>query len=360
MKISKQQYLENGYTGLRNLGNTCFLNSCVQALVHTYEIHELLNKQLVNDRLNAGLKPLDARIFKEFKELAETMWSGNGVVQPIKFVSAVQQVAHKKGVDIFTGWAQNDVTEFLRFIVNCFHTSIARGVKVNVTGNPATDIDRMAVKCYEMLNTTFSKDYSEIQDLFYGILVSDISNVKTGKSLSLKPEQYFILDLPIPTSERGTGGGTSEGSTGITTLYDCMTEFCKKELLTGDNQWHNELTGQKEDVNKQIRFWNFPKVLVITLKRFDARGRKTDKFVDFPLTNFDLSKYVEDYLPNRYVYDLYGICNHTGSTEGGHYTAFVKNKMDKWTFCNDDSVSIVSNLTQMITPMAYCLFYRMK
>ena len=360
MKISKQQYAENGYTGLRNLGNTCFLNSCVQALVHTYEIHELLNKQLVNDRLNAGLKPLDARIFKEFKELAETMWSGNGAVQPIKFVSAVQQVAHKKGVDIFTGWAQNDVTEFLRFIVNCFHTSIARGVKVNVTGNPATDVDRMAVKCYEMLNTTFSKDYSEIQDLFYGISVSDISNVKTGKSLSLKPEQYFILDLPIPTSFGCTGGGTSEGGTGITTLYDCMTEFAKKELMTGDNQWHNELTGQKEDVNKQIRFWNFPKVLAITLKRFDARGKKTEKFVDFPLTDFDLSKYVEDYLPNRYVYDLYGICNHTGSTEGGHYTAFVKNKMDKWTFCNDDSVSIVSNLTQMITPMAYCLFYRMK
>ena len=350
MKISKKQYAENGHTGLQNLGNTCFLNSCVQALVHTYEIHDLLNKQAINDRLNAGLKPQDARIFKEWKELTETMWSGNGAVRPIKFVSAVQQVAHKKGVDIFTGWAQNDVTEFLRFIVNCFHTSIARPVKVNITGNPTTETDRMAVKCYEMLNATFSKDYSEIQDLFYGIMVSDISNIQTGISQSLKPEQYFILDLPIPSSSTGT----------CTTLYDCIDEFSKKELMMGDNQWYNEATRAKEDVHKQIRFWNFPKILVITLKRFDGTGKKTNDLVDFPVSNLDLSKYVEDYSPKKYVYDLYGICNHMGSTDGGHYTAFVKNIMGKWLYCNDESVSIITNLTQMVTPMAYCLFYRMK
>jgi ubiquitin C-terminal hydrolase len=355
MKISKKQYAENGHTGLQNLGNTCFLNSCTQALVHTYEIHEMLNRQTVNDHLkNADTNPkkvFDAHIFKEWKDLTETMWSGNGSVKPIKFVSAIQQVAHKKGVDIFTGWAQNDVTEFLRFVVNCFHASIARGVKVNITGKPETATDQLAVKCYEMLNDNYKKDYSEIQDLFYGILVSDISNVETGKSQSLKPEQYFILDLPIPE------GGSSNR---VTSLYDCMTEFCKKELLTGDNQWFNEVSGAKEDANKQIRFWNFPKVLVITLKRFNAKGRKTENFVDFPLTDLDLSKYVEDYLPKRYVYDLYAICNHMGSTDGGHYTAFVKNCMGKWLHCNDDSVSLVTNAQQLITPMAYCLFYRMK
>lgn len=348
MKISKQQYAENGYTGLRNLGNTCFLNSCVQALMHTYEIHELCNKQATNDRLNGAKVPFDARIFKEWKELAELMWSGNGSVQPTKFVTAVQQVAHKKGIDIFTGWAQNDVTEFLRFVVNCFHTSIARTVKVKITGTPATDVDLLAIKCYTMLNETFSKEYSEIQDLFYGILVSDISDVKTGKSNSVKPEQYFILDLPIPASD------------GITTLYDCMTEFSKKELLTGDNKWYNETTNVKEDANKQIRFWNFPKILVITLKRFNTNGKKSEKFVNFPVTNLDLSKYVEDYLPNKYVYDLYGICNHMGTTDGGHYTAFVKNQVGKWLYCDDERVSLLNNLQQMITPMAYCLFYRMK
>jgi ubiquitin C-terminal hydrolase len=348
MKISKQQYAENGYTGMQNLGNTCFLNSCIQALNHTYEIHEILNKQSVNDRMKISTKPLDVQIFRDWKQLAELMWSGNGAVNPMQFVKTVHHIAHKKGIDIFTGWAQNDVTEFLRFIVNCFHTSIARGVKVNISGKPATQTDAMAMKCYEMLNINYAKEYSEIQDLFYGIFISEISNVKTGASHSLTPEQYFILDLPIPEKED------------TITLYDCMDEFSKRELMTGENRWHNEKTGEKEDVYKQIRFWNFPKILVIALKRFDASGRKTERMVNFPINDLDLSKYVEDYFPNKYMYDLYGICNHMGSTNGGHYTAFVKNKNDKWIYCNDETVSLLNNLTQMITPMAYCLFYRIK
>jgi ubiquitin carboxyl-terminal hydrolase 2/21 len=349
MKISKKQYSENGYTGLQNLGNTCFLNSCLQALSHTYELHDVLNKQVVANRMASSKYVHDLRIFKEWKELAETMWSGNGAVKPIKFVSAVQQVANQKDIEIFTGWAQNDVTEFLRFVVNCFHTSISRSVKVNIVGNPETNSDQLAVKCYEMLRENFNKEYSEIQDLFYGIMVSEISGAR--EIHSLKPEQYFILDLPIP-----------EMVNKPINLYDCMNEFSKAEMMTGDNQWYNEKTGLKEDVNKKMKFWNFPKILVITLKRFTVSNNRICKkpdLVDFPLTGFDLSKYVEDYLPNKYVYDLYGICNHMGSTNGGHYTAFAKNCENRWIHYNDESVEIVNDPSKIITPMAYCFFYRM-
>ena len=349
MKISKKQYSQYGYTGLSNLGNTCFLNSCLQALSHTYELHNALNTQIVADRMAVSKHADDLRIFQEWKELAETMWSGNGVVKPMKFVLSVQQVANNKGIEIFTGWAQNDVTEFLRFIVNCFHTSIARTVKVNIVGKPKTNSDHLAIKCYEMLRENFNKEYSEIQDLFYGIMVSEISGAR--EIHSLKPEQYFILDLPIPIAE---------GLNRPIDIYDCLNEFCKEELMTGDNQWYNEKTGQKEDVKKRMRFWNFPKILVITLKRFTvSRNRisKTSDLVDFPLTGLDLSKYVEDYLPNKYVYDLYGICNHMGSTNGGHYTAFVKNCENKWIHYNDESVELIEK-SNIVTPMAYCFFYR--
>ena len=39
----------NGLTGLANVGNTCYLNSCIQALSHTLELQDALdaaNKQL--------------------------------------------------------------------------------------------------------------------------------------------------------------------------------------------------------------------------------------------------------------------------------------------------------------------------
>ena len=87
--------------------------------------------------------------------------------------------------------------------------------------------------------------------------------------------------------------------------------------------------------------------------------RKIQKQIQFPLENLDLSKYVSGYKPKSYVYDLYGICNHSGSSLGGHYTAYVKNANDKWYEFNDTRVTEVKE-SNIITNKAYCLFYRKK
>ena len=97
------------------------------------------------------------------------------------------------------------------------------------------------------------------------------------------------------------------------------------------------------------------------MKRFSPDGQqKLNSLITFPLENLDLSKYVCGYNKESYKYDLYGICNHMGGVMGGHYTAFVKNSENNWLHCNDRNVEDVQSPETIITPMAYCLFYRKK
>jgi ubiquitin C-terminal hydrolase len=364
MNITEKNYLEHGYTGLTNLGNTCFLNSCIQILTHTQELHNIFknNAVLARMEINKGLD--ESVILREWKTLAELMWSGNGIVKPLKFVTSVQHVALKKDIEIFTGFAQNDVTEFLRFVVNCFHTTIARPVKVSIKGKVKTKVDTMAVKCCEMLNNIYSKEYSEIYDLFYGTCVTELKSVQK-EIYSSKPEHFFIIDLPIPgeksNGEKSNGEKSkvdfSNGEKSSITLYDCFDLFVKEELMHGDNQWFNEKTGKKEDVLRRNYFWNFPKILVITLKRFSSLNTRLNQMVDCPLTGLNLSRYAEGYDSSKYVYDLYGVSNHMGGPMGGHYTSYIKTAQD-WVHYNDDQLNKMS-ADAVITPMAYCLFYKL-
>jgi ubiquitin carboxyl-terminal hydrolase 8 len=344
MDLSK--YKDKGMTGLENLGNTCFLNSCMQVINHTYELNDFLDKKTY--KIKDGLP--DSNILIEWDDLRKIMWSGNGIVTPRRFVHNVHKIADFKKKDIFTGWAQNDMPEFLLFFIDCIHNSISRGVNMKINGTTMNDTDEIAIVCYEMLKSTYSKEYSEIMNIFYGIYVSEIISIDTGKRHAIKPESYFILDLPV-MDENGFASN----------LYDCFNLYCKPEILEGDNAWFNEKTGKKEAIKKQITFWNFPNVLVIVLKRFSIDGsQRINTKIDFPLENLNLSKYVKGYSANSYVYDLFGICNHMGGVMGGHYTAFVKNYENAWLHYNDQNVEIVNNLNDIVSPMAYCLFYRKK
>ena len=346
--MNLEKYDSKGYTGLANLGNTCFLNSCVQVLNHTYEFHAILDSPKTEKYVRVDLP--DTQILREWNDLRSVMWSGNGVVSPNKFVSNVQSIAGIKDKDIFTGWAQNDMPEFLLFIMDCIHNSIARSVTMRINGKAENSTDKIAVECYNMLKTTYEKEYSEVMDLFYGVYISEIVSKDATIQHTLRSESYFVLDLPI-----------LDGRMMMNTLYDCFDLFTKSEVLDGENAWFNEKTGEKEDVQKRMSFWNFPKVLVIMLKRFTPDGRhRINSRVDFPLENLDLTRYVRGYNASTYVYDLYGVCNHSGNTMGGHYTAFVKHADQKWLHFNDTSVETVQSTQDIITPMAYCLFYRKK
>ena len=117
--------------------------------------------------------------------------------------------------------------------------------------------------------------------------------------------------------------------------------------------------GEKQNIRKKINFWSFPTILVIDLKRFKSNHLKNQVLINFPLDNLNLTKYALGYKKADYIYELYGVCNHSGGLLGGHYTAYVKNRNAKWYHFNDTMVNEIEE-AQIISPKAYCLFYRKK
>lgn len=343
MSVQFEKYSNKGLSGLSNLGNTCFLNSCMQVLSHTYELNDFLDKSSWQKKIK---NKVDGALLLEWNDLRRVLWNENCIISPNRFVKAVQKVAHVKKCDLFTGYDQNDLPEFLLFIVDCFHNAISREVNMEIKGNIMNEKDKIAVLCFEKIKNMYERDYSEIWNMFYGIQISQIKSLETNDVISMTPEPYFIINLPIPTDNKSP------------TLIDCFDLYVSGEVLDGDNCVFNEKTQKKEPVKKDLNFWTFPSILVIDIKRFNSSNRKNQILVDFPLENLNLSKYVIGYKKDSYVYDLYAVCNHSGSVMGGHYTAFVKNANNKWYHFNDTSVSEVSNLNYIITPKAYCFFYR--
>jgi len=329
---------DKGLTGLANLGNTCFMNSALACLSHTYELNNFLNKETYKTKLNN--KP-ESLILCEWDNLRKLIWSENCTISPGAFVGAIQKVARIKDRVIFTGFAQNDLTEFLQFVTECFHNSICREVEMTIQGSALTDTDKLAQSCYSMMKNMYKEEYSEILNMFFGIHVSKINSLESDYS-NITPEPFFNLSVPL----------TEEG-----TLEKSIELYTSVEKLDGDNRIFNEKTNKKEEANKNITFWSLPKVLVITLKRFGNNGRKDQRFIDFPLEKLDLSKYIAGYDKNSYKYDLFGICNHSGGTAGGHYTAYVKNANNNWYHFNDTSCEEI-DLGELKSPKAYCFFYR--
>lgn len=340
-----QSFKDKGLTGLANLGNTCFMNSTIQCLSHTYELNNFLDKKTYEKHLN---KKIDSLAIVEWDKLRELMWSENCVISPGGFLTTIHKLAKIKDKQIFTGFAQNDLPEFLLFIIDCFHEGIKRGVTMNISGNVETQKDALAKKCYIMLKQMYKNDYSEIIRLFYGIHVSQIKSKDETTILRETPEPFFLLNLPIPSLK---GKNTY-------TIQECFNLYTENELLDGENQWFNDETKEKLDVNKCIKFFSLPDILVLDFKRFSNTMKKNNCFIDFPLMGLDLSNYVIGYNRFSYIYDLYGVCNHSGSHLGGHYTAYVKNANGKWYLYNDTNVKEIKNKNDIVSTKAYCLFYR--
>ena len=188
----------HGLTGLKNLGNTCFMNSAIQCLSSVEELTKyfLLKKYLeeINKTNKSGAK---GKIAEAYYSLISELWNGNErYINPWDFrhifVSFVKQ---------FAGFSQQDSDEMLTFVLDSLHEDLNR-VKIK----PYSELKEKSEKETEeeaslrWWKNHIERENSIIVDLFHGQFKSVVKCPECDK-VSTIYDPFMNLGLPIPRAQ---------------------------------------------------------------------------------------------------------------------------------------------------------------
>lgn len=217
---------------------------------------------------------------------------------------------------------------------------------------------------FELLNKYEINSYEKEVDLLSvdltrlnNILIINIDNESKFYRKSIG--QTLDLGMAIKSEDYCQKNYIEDGHI---TLEDCFQLFNIEEHLEKGNEWYCNRCKNHVNALKKLEFFYLPKIMCICLSRFEKNGNyysKNRKFVDFPLHNLNMNKFMAIKDGNNYIYDLFSVSQHYGDRGGGHYTAICKNYDGNW-YTYDDSRVFLSSERDVVTENAYVLFYRRK
>ncbi|CAK9170340.1 unnamed protein product [Ilex paraguariensis] len=109
-----------GLGGLQNLGNTCFMNSAIQCLVHTQPLVEYFLQDYTNEINWQNALGMHGELALAFGELLRKLWSsGQTAVAPRAFKGKLARFAPQ-----FSGYNQHDSQELLAFLLDGLHEDL--------------------------------------------------------------------------------------------------------------------------------------------------------------------------------------------------------------------------------------------
>ncbi|XP_074150586.1 ubiquitin carboxyl-terminal hydrolase 8 [Sminthopsis crassicaudata] len=330
-------------TGLRNLGNTCYMNSILQCLCNAPHLADYFNRNFYQDDINrSNLLGHKGEVAEEFGIIMKALWTGQyRYISPKDFKITIGKIN-----DQFSGYSQQDSQELLLFLMDGLHEDLNKAdnrKRHKEENNDHLDDFKAAEHAWQKHKQL---NESIIVALFQGQFKSTVQCLTCHKK-SRTFEAFMYLSLPL-------------ASTSKCTLQDCLRLFSKEEKLTDNNRFYCSHCKTRRDSMKKIEIWKLPPVLLVHLKRFSYDGRWKQKLqtsVDFPLENLDLSQYVIGPKNNLKRYNLFSVSNHYGGLDGGHYTAYCKNAArQRWFKFDDHEVSDIS-VSSVRSSAAYILFY---
>ena len=347
IKKPKSIYHKHGLTGLVNLGNRCFMNSIIQCLSNTLKLTDVFLSGLIVKEMDnvANKSSNESKVVIAWNNLIKNIWEHNQLIKPKTIIESIAKIIPK-----YKTFNQQDSHEFLLYLLDILHKGMGYEIDVEIRGTIKKDNDILMKEFLERWKVFYEKNYSQIVEIFHGMFYNRITCQNENCDFSENVyEPYNTVSLSIPISYESV------------TLENCLDNYFNKNEII--ESWNCEKCKEK-GCSKELDFWSIPNYLIIHLKRFTNGGMKINTHVQYPIDNLDLTKYISTRKgdPNNYIYSLYAVNYHSGSLNGGHYWSACKNLDGNWYTFNDGDVSKINslNLSQIITPESYILFYYRK
>jgi ubiquitin carboxyl-terminal hydrolase 8 len=402
-----------GLCGFRNIGNTCYMNSIIQLLIHSKnlvkfllnnddkaEYEDYLNEAIIDNLANKERKRLcldsSSRVTidrKDIDHLTKTaittqlseiinaiIKKGNSIITPVSLKKAIDNK-----LPSFRGMYQQDSHELLIQLLDCIvdETGIESEPEINNVPESINKYLRLLEQVKLMTRQT--SDIEEKKSIIskfneYRKENKLIINNYLGLTHMLKyfkekynPFIYQFMGFAINKIECENCKNINTNFENISvlslniksSLKECLDNFTEPEKI---NDYNCSICQSSQIAYKTTKIWRNPYVLFIHLKRFRVVGigrtLKDNTVVDIP-HELNLTDYCDDSLCTEKsinpIYKLKGISNHHGGMGGGHYTAdceCIVNK-DVWYNFDDSNVSRYQNKNINMSS-AYVLMYELK
>ncbi|XP_070996625.1 ubiquitin carboxyl-terminal hydrolase 44-like [Oncorhynchus clarkii lewisi] len=419
--LKRRPTVTPGVTGLRNLGNTCYMNSILQVLSHLHIFRECflrldltqalellasaVHGQLVvpspggpvssfplaqrrGPQVGAGLSGGASRarsmeliqpkepsskhisLCHELHTLFQVMWSGKwALVSPFAMLHSVWQL-----IPAFRGYAQQDAQEFLcELLDKVQHELESTGTHTPPAG-VSTGQRHLIKQVLSIVNT-----------IFHGQLLSQVTCLACDhRSNTVEP--FWDLSLEFP--ERYHSNSRESAAQISCQLTEMLAKFTETEALEGNIYACDQCNSKRRrfsskpviltEAQKQLMVHKLPQVLRLHLKRFRWSGRNHREKIGVHVS-FDQLLNMEPYCcrdpspkgspysspapagsptPKHFLYELSAVVMHHGKGFGsGHYTAYCYNKEGRFWVHCNDSKLNVCSVEEVCGAQAYILFY---
>ena len=308
--------------GMYNVGNTCYLNSTLQALFH---VPALVNWLLSDthhtskcEQNDGGGECLTCAVAKT---LQFSHQKSGCAIKPFYIYNKLKLICRT-----MVPGQQEDAHEFLRYLLEGME-------KAYLTRHKAGKLD------------SYSKETTPINQIFGGYIRTEVKCLQCRHvSTTFQHFQDLLVDIRKAS-----------------TLDEALTSYFSREQLD-NNDYKCEACKRRVPATKQFSLERPPKVLCVQLKRFSVLGGKISKHIGFKQT-IDMGPYLwkEPGEPAQpLTYKLMSIVTHMGpSVNCGHYTAVAKVSTGQYYSFDDSCVRPIS-LSNVLSTNAYIMIFEME